>query len=78
MILLQLPRAPLPKPESTTPPVFLSAAVPRAGVVALPESTFGDLERPEFFFDGLHLNRAGRAIFSERLGRSISALTGVR
>jgi hypothetical protein len=78
VVLLQLPRAPLPKPESTTPPVFLRSALPRAGVVALPPATFGDLERPEFFFDGLHLNRAGRAIFSERLGRSVAALVGVQ
>ncbi len=78
VILLQLPRAPLPKPESTTPPVFLNAALPRAGVLALPPATFGDLERPEFFFDGLHLNRAGRAIFSARLGKIVAALVGVR
>ena len=30
--------------------------------------TFTDLERPELFSDGLHLNRDGRPIFSARLG----------
>ncbi|SPE42791.1 conserved exported hypothetical protein [Candidatus Sulfopaludibacter sp. SbA3] len=78
VILLELPRAPLPKPESVTPSYFLNAALPRDGVIALDRTTFRDLERPEFFFDGLHLNRAGRAIFSERLGRNVAALAGIR
>jgi hypothetical protein len=78
VILLELPRAPLPKPESSTPRFFLSSALPRAGVVALDSGTFHDLERPEYFFDGLHLNRAGRALFSARLGREVAELVGAR
>lgn len=78
VILLELPRAPLPKPESSTPRYFLNAALPRAGVVALDSDTFRDLERPEYFFDGLHLNRAGRALFSARLGREVAELVGAR
>jgi hypothetical protein len=74
IILLELPRAPLPKPESATPRGFLNSALPRAGVIALDAATFRDLERPELFADGLHLNRQGRAIFSERLGRILGAL----
>ncbi len=74
VILLELPRAPLRKPESSTPAVFLNAALPRNGVVAFDRETFRDLEAPEFFFDGLHLNGAGRAIFSARLGRTVAAV----
>jgi hypothetical protein len=58
--------------------VFLGIALPRYGVIALDCTTFRDLERPEFFFDGRLLNRAGSAIFSARLGRDMAVLTPVR
>ncbi len=73
VVVFELPRAPLSKPESATPSLFLDRALPRGGFVALDRSTFRDLERPAFFFDGLHLNRAGRLLLSDRLaGLSIS------
>lgn len=75
VILIELPRAPLPKPESATPRDFLSSALPRPGVTAVDSGTFRDLERPEYFVDGLHMNRQGRAIFSARLG---AVVAGVR
>jgi hypothetical protein len=74
VILLELPRAPLPKPDSSTPAYALQGLLPRYQVTALPSSTFRDLERPEYFFDGLHLNRAGRAIFSARLAQLVVRL----
>jgi hypothetical protein len=73
ILFLQLPRAPLHIPENPVPPRFLKFALTRPRVSALPAGTFEDLERPELFFDGYHLNRAGRALFSARLG----ALRGV-
>jgi lysophospholipase L1-like esterase len=33
-----------------------------------------DLERPELFADGLHLNRDGRPIFSERLAAKTESI----
>jgi hypothetical protein len=78
IVLLELPRAPLPKPETATPRAFLNSALPRERVQALAASTFRDLEQPEYFFDGLHLNAKGRAIFSERLGRTIGQNIGLR
>jgi len=78
VILIELPRAPLPKPESATPPIALQTLLPRDGVIALDSATFRDLERPQFFFDGLHLNRTGRAIFSTRLGQTVVNLAGAR
>jgi hypothetical protein len=40
--------------------------------------TFRDLERPEVFFDGLHLNKIGRGIFTERIAAQIPPLIGIR
>ena len=64
IIFLELPRAPLPKPEGPQPAAFLQSALRRPNVSALPMGTFRDLERPEVFFDGLHLNRIGRGLFT--------------
>lgn len=77
IVFIELPRAPLPKPESPTPATALKAALSRPGVAALPAATFRDLERPEYFADGLHLNVGGREIFSTRLGKLVPPLTGV-
>ena len=33
-----------------------------------------DLEHPEVFADGLHLNEKGRPMFSERLGKTMTEL----
>jgi len=70
LIFLQLPRGPVIDPAESRPHntgfVLSAAQSPRVGV--LPSDTFTDLERPDLFADGLHLNREGRAIFSQRLG----------
>jgi len=76
IIFLELPRAPLPKPEGREPATFLHLALKRPGVAALPSSTFRDLERPEFFVDGLHLNKTGRGLFSARIAETIPPLIG--
>jgi len=36
-------------------------------VLSLPEQTFDFLEKPEYYFDGLHLNAKGRQGFTETL-----------
>jgi hypothetical protein len=71
IVFLQLPRAPLHIPENPTPARFLKSALARPRVTALPRGTFEDLERPDLFFDGVHLNAVGRALFSARLGALI-------
>jgi lysophospholipase L1-like esterase len=78
IILIELPRAPLPKPDATTPPYALRALLPHQRVTEFDAATFRDLERPEYFFDGLHLNRAGRAIFTDRLARRVAAQVEVQ
>jgi hypothetical protein len=70
LVFFQLPRAPLVDPAENQPhnTGFVTSAARSPHVEILPAETFTDLERPELFFDGLHLNRDGRAIFSQRLG----------
>ncbi len=77
LIFLQLPRAPMVNPNA--PPgraarfVDTAARLPR--VTVLPPDTFMDLERPELFADGLHLNKDGRPLFSARLADRVEAIT---
>jgi hypothetical protein len=77
IVFLELPRAPLALPESPQPAAFLEWVLRRPHVSALPSTTFRDLERPEFFFDGLHLNRTGRSIFTERIAAQIPPIIGI-
>ncbi len=82
LIFLQLPRAPLIDPRARPPAnigtEFIAIAARRPGVEVLPRETFMDLERPEFFADGLHLNRDGRPIFTSRLAAHVDAILGSR
>jgi hypothetical protein len=78
IIFFELARAPIPKPESPQPATFLQAALKRPGVLALPQNTFRDLERPEIFFDGLHFNKIGRGLFSTRIAENIPPLLGIQ
>jgi hypothetical protein len=78
IIFFELARAPVPKPESQQAATFLHMALQRPNVIALPQNTFRDLERPEIFFDGLHFNKVGRGLFSQRLAEKIPPLIGMR
>lgn len=74
VIFVELPRAPLPIPEPPTPPRFIARAATLPNVKVLPSATFRDLERPDYFGDGLHLNKYGRVPFTERLAQHVAAL----
>jgi hypothetical protein len=78
IIFFELPRAPLPIPQAAIPPRFIDSVQGRRNVTVLPPSTFRDLEHPDIFADGLHLNRIGRPIFSAHLAEQIDAILGVR
>jgi len=78
IIFFELPRSPLPRPEDSVAAIWLQSALKRPRVAALPQNTFRDLERPDVFFDGLHLNRAGRGIFSTRIAQTIPPMIGVQ
>jgi hypothetical protein len=43
----------------------------------LPQNTFRDLENPDLFFDGLHLNKTGRGLFSGKIATQVSPLIGI-
>lgn len=78
IVFYELPRAPSPTPEDREPASYLQSALkrPRPRIAALPQDTFRDLEKPDLFFDGLHLNRVGRGIFSARMAERIAPLIG--
>ena len=76
LIFVEMPRGPLPFPDATEPARFVNQAVTQRGVSALPADLFHDLERPDLFADGLHLNAAGRDMFSTRLGKRVAAELG--
>lgn len=73
LIFLQLPRGPLVDPSVKSSAVRFVDSVP-SRVRVLPDSAFSDLERPDLFADGLHLNSSGRPIFSERLAAQVEAV----
>lgn len=77
VVFLEVPRGPLHPQEVTEPAYFIDSVRTRPGVSVLPVDTFHDLERPELFSDGLHLNHSGRPIFSERLAQKLLELEGV-
>ena len=78
IIFLEVPRAPLPTPELKATPLFIRSAMKRARVTVLPAETFRDLEHPEVFADGLHLNHVGRPLFSARVGEKVAEIVGAK
>jgi hypothetical protein len=71
LVFLQLPRGPVVRPHTKTGYGFVDTVSRLPRVDVLPADTFSDLERPELYADGLHLNRDGRPIFSQRLAGKI-------
>jgi len=69
IILTPVPRGPfagLPGASMTFHAVFPSVMTEKS-VFSLPEQTFDFLEKPEYYFDGYHLNAKGRQRFTETL-----------
>jgi hypothetical protein len=69
VVLTPVPRGPfagLPGVSMTFHAVFPTITTQRA-VFSLPEQTFDFLEKPEYYFDGYHLNSKGRQRFTETL-----------
>src|SRR5947199_8775164 len=69
IVLTPVPRGPfagLPGASMTFHAAFPPILTQRA-VFSLPEQTFDFLEKPEYYFDGLHLNAKGRQGFTETL-----------
>jgi hypothetical protein len=69
IVLTPIPRGPfagLPGASMTFHAAFPSVMMQKAAF-SLPEQTFDFLEKPEYYFDGYHLNARGRQRFTETL-----------
>ena len=69
IVLTPVPRGPFGGPPGFSmayQAIFPSVVSDRA-VFSLPDRTFNFLEKPEFYFDGYHLNAKGRQRFTETL-----------
>jgi hypothetical protein len=69
IVLTPIPRGPfagLPGASMTFHAAFPSIMTQKAAF-SLPEQTFDFLEKPEYYFDGYHLNARGRQRFTEAL-----------
>jgi hypothetical protein len=69
IVLTPVPRGPfagLPGASMTFHAVFPTVTTGKS-VFSLPEQTFDFLEKPEYYFDGYHLNAKGRQRFTETL-----------
>jgi hypothetical protein len=76
VIFLRMPRGPIVAPyrkgAASTGVVFQLAREPNVDV--LPEHLFDALEKPCYFFDSVHMNRAGREKFTKILVRALDEL----
>jgi hypothetical protein len=78
IILLRLPRGPIPRPDNLV--VKGKSATRelarRPNVMLADEHAFDTIERPEFYKDGMHLNREGIDRFSVLLEKEVARLLG--
>lgn len=72
-LLFRVPRNPLPiaRYGRYEPLSSVRALASRPAVVVADEGMFDSLEQPQYFFDALHLNGAGRRLFSNALAAFI-------
>jgi hypothetical protein len=77
IIFLRLPRGPIVRPDRLARPagsVVREFARTRPNVAIADEHAFDSLEAPEFFKDGLHLNRQGLTRFAPLLEAEVTRL----
>jgi hypothetical protein len=76
IVFVRLPRGPIPRPDDlarkTGSTIRDLGSLPNVKIVD--EHAFDSLEHPEFFKDGIHLNRAGIARFSPMLAEEIGRI----
>ena len=77
LIFMRVPRAPTSPPN---PPPKLNSAIRQIAsqpdVIVLDEHVFDQLEHPDFFWDGWHLNRPGMEAFSRLLASEVRRVLG--
>jgi hypothetical protein len=77
LIFLRVPRAPVSPPDA--PPKLASAVrqiASQPNVIVLNERLFNQLEHPDLFWDGQHLNRDGMEQFSRILATEVRRVLG--
>lgn len=77
LIFMRVPRAPVSPPDA--PPKMNSAIreiASQPDVIVLDENVFDQLEHPDFFWDGWHLNRQGMEAFSRLLASEVRRVLG--
>ena len=75
LMFVRMPRAPLPppNPDPGLPCAACELVSEDSQAAMLDEHAFDPLEKPEYFFDSLHMNTAGRRVFSEQLAFQVRA-----
>jgi hypothetical protein len=78
IVFLRLPRGPIPRPPRLAQPAgsVIREFAMRRNVLLMDEGFFEPIEHPEFFADGMHMNKPGVAVFSAMLAREIGAMLG--
>lgn len=77
LIFLRVPRAPVSPPDVS--PKLNSAVrqiASKPDVIVLDEQVFDQLEHPDLFWDGQHLNRDGMEQFSRILATEVRRILG--
>lgn len=76
IILIAVPRGPWHGSEGSVraPGGAIGELIAAGKVLALPGDTFTDVEKPPYFFDQEHMNRAGRERFTVRLAQRLQSL----
>ena len=77
-LILRIPGHPLPAPHYALhdPDSAVRSLRSDPRVILEDERAFEYLERPEYFFDALHMNAKGRALFSEALAEAVGKRSG--
>ncbi len=81
LIFVQVPRWPFDMPlllPIAGAPDIRDFLRPSSSVVIVDADAFTDLEKPEYFFDVLHVNKAARRAFTTRFGQTLRDEVGSR
>ncbi|MBV9769291.1 MAG: NAD(P)/FAD-dependent oxidoreductase [Bryobacterales bacterium] len=77
LIFVRVPRAPVSPPdEAPNPNSAVRQIASQPNVIILDERLFNQLERPDLFWDGWHLNRPGMEQFSRILATEVRRVLG--
>src|ERR1035438_1905013 len=78
IVFVRLPRGPIPRPAwlARKTSSSIREMAERPDVMLGEEHAYESLERPEFFKDGMHMNREGVKRFSAMLPRDMARLLG--